>query len=67
MAIISGSLWQDYGDEPFINNDAIIDVPDDPDSASFKYNRNKNWNKNWNKKCSNNGTIKIFKYFIESS
>ena len=30
----SGSLWQYYEDEPFIdNNDNIIDVPDDPDSA----------------------------------
>ena len=33
-----GSLWQYYGDEPFIdNNGNIIDVRDDPDSASFKY------------------------------
>ena len=33
----SGSLWQYYRDEPFINdNGVIIDVPDDPDSASFK-------------------------------
>ena len=33
----SGSLWQYYRDEPFINNNGvIIDVPDDPDSASFK-------------------------------
>ena len=33
----SGSLWQYYIDEPFINNNGvIIDVPDDPDSASFK-------------------------------
>ena len=33
----SGSLWQDYSDELFINNGAIIDVPDDPYSDSFKY------------------------------
>ena len=33
----SKSLWQDYGDEPFINNNGVvIDVPDDHDSASFK-------------------------------
>ena len=35
-----GSLWQNYRDEPFINNNGvIIDAPDDPDdsdSASFK-------------------------------
>ena len=34
---ISGSLWQYYRDEPFINNGTIIDISDDPDSASFKY------------------------------
>ena len=34
----SGSLWQYYTDEPFINNNGVtIDVPDDSDSASFKY------------------------------
>ena len=34
----SGSLWQNYRDEPFINdNGVIINVPDDPDNASFKY------------------------------
>ena len=34
----SGSLWQYYRDWPFIdNNGAITDVPDNPDSASFKY------------------------------
>ena len=35
----SESLWQYYGDEPFINinNSAIIGVPDDTDSASFRY------------------------------
>ena len=33
-----GTLWQYYRDEPFINNNGIlIDVPDDPDRASFKY------------------------------
>ena len=35
---ISRSLWQYYRDEPFIdNNGNIINVPDDPGSASFKY------------------------------
>ena len=34
----SGSLWQYQRDEPFINDeDVTIDIPDDPDSASFKY------------------------------
>ena len=34
----SGSLWQYYRDEPIINNDGnIVDFPDDPDTASFKY------------------------------
>ena len=34
----SEGLWPYYRDEPFINNDGIIiDVPDDPDNASFKY------------------------------
>ena len=34
----SGSLQQYYRDNPFINNDGvIIDVPDEPDKASFKY------------------------------
>ena len=33
-----GKLWQYYRGEPFINdNGATIDVPDEPDSASFKY------------------------------
>ena len=33
----SRNLWQHYRDEPFINdNEVIIDVPGDPDSASFK-------------------------------
>ena len=33
----SGSLWQYYRYEPFINNNGvIIDVPDDFNSASFK-------------------------------
>ena len=33
----SGSLWQYYRHEPFINNNgAITDVPDDLDSASCK-------------------------------
>ena len=34
----SGSLWQYYRDKSFIGNIGnIIDVPDDPDSNSFKY------------------------------
>ena len=33
---IFASLWKYYRDEPFLNNSNIIDVPDDPDSASFK-------------------------------
>ena len=34
----SGSLWQYYKDESFIdNNGNIIDVPDNPDNTSFKY------------------------------
>ena len=33
----SGHSWQYYRDELLINNGAIIDVPDDPASASFKY------------------------------
>ena len=33
----SGTLWEYYKDEPFIyDNDVIIDVLNDPDSASFK-------------------------------
>ena len=36
----SESLWQYYRDEPFINNNGvIIDVLDNPDSASFKSKR----------------------------
>ena len=43
----SGSLWQYYRDEPFINNNGvIIDVPDDPDSASFKSKKNNRSNRN---------------------
>ena len=34
----SGSLWQYYKDESFIdNNGNIIDVPDNPDNTSLKY------------------------------
>ena len=34
----SGSLWQYYRDEPFIiNNGDITDIPDNPDSSSFKF------------------------------
>ena len=33
----SESLWHYYRDEPLMNNDGvIIDVPNDPDNASFK-------------------------------
>ena len=36
-SITFGSLWQYYKDEPCINNNGvIIDVPDDPGSASIK-------------------------------
>ena len=41
-SITSGSLWQYYRDEPFLNNGVIIDVPDDPNSASFK-SKQKKW------------------------
>ena len=38
----SGSVWQYYRDEPFItNNWVVIDVPDDPDNASFKSKQKK--------------------------
>ena len=57
-----GRLWQYYRDEPFIyDNDIIVDVPDDPDSASFKYKQK--WQVKqevMGKRYSNNGTIKIF-------
>ena len=45
----SGSLWQYYKDEPFIdNNGAIIDVSGDPDKASIKYKqKSRKW---WNKR-----------------
>ena len=33
----SRSLWQYYRDVAFLYNGDIIDVPDDPDNASFKY------------------------------
>ena len=61
---ISGNLWQYYRDEPFINdNGVIIDVPDNPDSVSFKSKQKTTSQtmEQWNKKCSNIGTIKIFK------
>ena len=33
----SACLWKYYRDETFINNNGVIvDVPNDPDSASFK-------------------------------
>ena len=60
----SGSLWQFYKDKPFIGNKGnIIDDPYDPNTASFKYKLKNNMSnrKLCNKRCSNNGTIKIFK------
>ena len=33
----SWSLWQYYRDEPFIDSDGDIDIPDDPDTTSFNY------------------------------
>ena len=33
----SGSVQQFCRDEPYINNGAIIDVPNNPDGASFKF------------------------------
>ena len=34
----SGRLWQWYRDEPFIDhNGVIVDIPDDPDNASFNF------------------------------
>ena len=36
----SASYSQYYRDEPFINNVVIIDISDDPDSASFKSKQN---------------------------
>ena len=57
----SGSLWQYYRDESFIDdNGDITDVPDDPDSVSFKY-KQEITGQTGDKGCSNNGTIKIFK------
>ena len=50
----SGSVWQYYRDEPFItNNWVVIDVPDDPDNASFKSKqKNSSSNRKWlNKSC----------------
>ena len=35
----SGSLWQYYRDELFINNGAIIDVPDNPDNNPENINK----------------------------
>ena len=35
---MSGSLWQYYGDEPTLNNNAIIDfTADNNNSISFKF------------------------------
>ena len=43
---ISGSLWQYYRDETFIDNDGdITDVPKDSNSASFKYKKNNRSNR----------------------
>ena len=40
---ISGRIWQYFKDETFIgDNGPIINVPDDPDNASFKYKQNRN-------------------------
>ena len=34
----SRSLWQYYGNEPVLgNNDSIVDLPNDNNSASFKF------------------------------
>ena len=39
----SGSLWQQYRDEPFINDNGVfIHVLGDTDSASFKYEQKNN-------------------------
>ena len=56
----SESLWQFYRVEKIMNNDGVIvNVPDEPDNASFKYEKiTGHW---WRKKCSNNGIVKIFK------
>ena len=60
----SGSLWQCYRDEPFIDNDGdIIDIPEDPNSASFKYKQKitGQTRDDARKDVKDNGTIKIFK------
>ena len=56
----SRDLWQYYRNEPFKNNNGVVfDITDDPKSPPFENNRSdKKW---WEKRCSNNGTIKIFK------
>ena len=58
----SGSLWQYYKDEPFIDdNGAIIDVSGDPDKASFKYKqKSRKW---WNKRYSNKVPLKHWSNF----
>ena len=44
----SGGLWQYCKNEPFITDDGVvIDIPDDPDSASFKY-KQKITGQTWN-------------------
>ena len=51
----SGSSWQYYRDEPFLNdNNSIADFPAaSNNTASFTFK--------WYKQCWNNGSIKIFK------
>ena len=32
------TLWKYHRDKPFMNNNgAIVDIPDDPDNASYNY------------------------------
>ena len=67
---ISRSLWQYHRDKAFINNDRfIIDVPDDPDSSSFKFKQKITGQTriDGTRRCSNNDTIKIVKQFLQNS
>ena len=51
-----GSLWQYYRDEALIGDDCnFIDIPDDPDIASFKYKPK------ITSQAGNDGTSKMFK------
>ena len=65
-----GILWQYDRDEPFIgDNDNIIDVPDDPDSASFNY-KQKITGQTGNNETKNVQImvpLKTFKSFLENS